>query len=399
MPTTPPPRGAKLGYYLLARSAPLLAMEITPSGPPSEWPCPGRSTASSGRPSAKRHRVPGVCILRAAVHQDDLGRLGAPDQARDLPAGRHLDLDPPDRRWAGIGQPVLLGVLVEEPELVIGHHAPHSTAMPPRGAPLGLRMAPMRERRLSAVVLAAGEGTRMRSERPKPLHLLCGREMILHVLDAMAELDVTRVVVMAHLADWVARETFVQHAPAVHADRVRRVETQSGTGDALAVGTGLPDDDDEEETSWSCCRVTPRCCGPRPWPPWCGLTGAAMPFLLLGRGGESPLVRAWCTAGTAGVSGGGGRCHRGGAVISEVNTSIYCSSERSPGAGAAPGQPGQPRLGEYFLDRRRERALPPGAGMQSLVLPDPWRRPGSTTDGRGGPKLRDRINERWMRRA
>ena len=54
----------------------------------------------------------------------------------------------------------------------------------------------MEQRRLSAVVLAAGEGTRMRSERPKPLHLLCGRPMILHVLDAMAEIDVTRVVVV-----------------------------------------------------------------------------------------------------------------------------------------------------------------------------------------------------------
>jgi bifunctional N-acetylglucosamine-1-phosphate-uridyltransferase/glucosamine-1-phosphate-acetyltransferase GlmU-like protein len=30
----------------------------------------------------------------------------------------------------------------------------------------------MTERHLSAVVLAAGEGSRMRSARPKPLHLL-----------------------------------------------------------------------------------------------------------------------------------------------------------------------------------------------------------------------------------
>ncbi|MGI8939462.1 MAG: NTP transferase domain-containing protein, partial [Iamia sp.] len=42
----------------------------------------------------------------------------------------------------------------------------------------------MAQRPLSAVVLAAGEGTRMRSERPKPLHLLCGRPMVRYVLDA-----------------------------------------------------------------------------------------------------------------------------------------------------------------------------------------------------------------------
>ena len=60
----------------------------------------------------------------------------------------------------------------------------------------------MSTRPLSAVVLAAGEGTRMRSTRPKPLHLLCGRPMVLHVLDALAEIDVDRVVVVVgHAAE------------------------------------------------------------------------------------------------------------------------------------------------------------------------------------------------------
>ncbi len=61
-------------------------------------------------------------------------------------------------------------------------------------------------RQLSAVVLAAGEGTRMRSSRPKPLHRLCGRPMVLHVLDALAELSVSQVVVVVgHRADWVTK--------------------------------------------------------------------------------------------------------------------------------------------------------------------------------------------------
>ena len=54
----------------------------------------------------------------------------------------------------------------------------------------GGRTNVMTERRLTAIVLAAGEGTRMRSTRPKPLHLLCGRAMVLYVLDALAECDV-----------------------------------------------------------------------------------------------------------------------------------------------------------------------------------------------------------------
>jgi bifunctional UDP-N-acetylglucosamine pyrophosphorylase/glucosamine-1-phosphate N-acetyltransferase len=100
----------------------------------------------------------------------------------------------------------------------------------------------MADRPLSAVVLAAGEGTRMRSSRPKPLHRLCGRPMILHVLDALAELPAQKVVVVVgHRGEWVTK-TLVDHAPAsLSIDFVEQPE-QRGTGDAVAVGiTGLPD--------------------------------------------------------------------------------------------------------------------------------------------------------------
>ena len=43
---------------------------------------------------------------------------------------------------------------------------------------------------LACIVLAAGEGTRMRSTLPKPLHPLGGRAMLLHVLDRLAEIGV-----------------------------------------------------------------------------------------------------------------------------------------------------------------------------------------------------------------
>ena len=48
------------------------------------------------------------------------------------------------------------------------------------------------ERPLSAIVLAAGHGTRMRSERPKPLHVLVGKPMVVWVIDALADCDVDR---------------------------------------------------------------------------------------------------------------------------------------------------------------------------------------------------------------
>ncbi|HAS11978.1 MAG TPA: bifunctional N-acetylglucosamine-1-phosphate uridyltransferase/glucosamine-1-phosphate acetyltransferase, partial [Acidimicrobiaceae bacterium] len=52
------------------------------------------------------------------------------------------------------------------------------------------------DRPLSAIVIAAGHGTRMRSERPKPLHVLVGKPMVLWVLDALADCDVDRVAVV-----------------------------------------------------------------------------------------------------------------------------------------------------------------------------------------------------------
>ena len=63
---------------------------------------------------------------------------------------------------------------------------------------------------LSAIVLAAGEGTRMRSSRPKPLHLICGRPMVMHVLHALAELSVERtVVVVGHDAERVTKKVTI----------------------------------------------------------------------------------------------------------------------------------------------------------------------------------------------
>ena len=82
------------------------------------------------------------------------------------------------------------------------------------------------------IVLAAGEGTRMRSATPKVLHAIAGRTLIGHVLEAASAVDPSRVVVvighardqvLAHLeevAPWV--DTVVQ-------------EEQLGTGHAVRI--------------------------------------------------------------------------------------------------------------------------------------------------------------------
>ena len=94
----------------------------------------------------------------------------------------------------------------------------------------------MAYRPLSAVVLAAGEGTRMRSSTPKVLHPLCGRPMILHVLDTLVTLPLERiVVVVGHGAEQVTKTVHEQLATEVPIEFVEQ-RVQRGTGDAASVG-------------------------------------------------------------------------------------------------------------------------------------------------------------------
>ena len=49
----------------------------------------------------------------------------------------------------------------------------------------------------AAIILAAGKGTRMKSDLHKVLHPIAGRPMLLHLLDSFAELGPERTVVVA----------------------------------------------------------------------------------------------------------------------------------------------------------------------------------------------------------
>jgi bifunctional UDP-N-acetylglucosamine pyrophosphorylase / glucosamine-1-phosphate N-acetyltransferase len=102
-------------------------------------------------------------------------------------------------------------------------------------------------RPLAAVVLAAGEGTRMRSGTPKVLHTLCGRPMVLHVVDALAELPLERiVVVVGHGAERVTKTLQEQLVTEVPVEFVEQ-RVQRGTGDAVSVALTLFDDLDAED--------------------------------------------------------------------------------------------------------------------------------------------------------
>jgi phosphomannomutase/phosphoglucomutase len=69
-------------------------------------------------------------------------------------------------------------------------------------------------RRLAVVILAAGQGKRMKSDLPKVLHPLAGRPMIQHVVDAAQTLNPARlVVVVGHGADQVRAALASQEKP------------------------------------------------------------------------------------------------------------------------------------------------------------------------------------------
>jgi len=56
-------------------------------------------------------------------------------------------------------------------------------------------------KKIDAVVLAAGKGTRMKSDLPKVLHKLQNRTMLDHVLDTVGEVGIDHtVVVVGHEA-------------------------------------------------------------------------------------------------------------------------------------------------------------------------------------------------------
>src|SRR5215831_18496588 len=94
-------------------------------------------------------------------------------------------------------------------------------------------------RPLAAVVLAAGEGSRLRSGTP----------MVLHDVDALAELPLERVViVVGHGAERVTKTLQEQLVTEVAVEFVEQ-RVQRGTGDAVSVAltAGVFDLDAEDD--------------------------------------------------------------------------------------------------------------------------------------------------------
>jgi len=259
-------------------------------------------------------------------------------------------------------------------------------------------------RPLAAVVLAAGEGTRMRSSTPKVLHPLCGRAMLLHVVDALTELPLERIVlVVGHGAERVTKTLQEQLATETPVEFVEQ-RVQRGTGDAVSVA----------------------------------LTAAAFDDLdadddILVVPGDTPLLRSRTLAALATEHrvtdsaatilcarfddpSGYGRVLRApdGRVdrivehadatddereVTEVNTSIYCF-RRNLLAPALRRLSPENAQGEYYLTDAVEVLRDTGHRVRAMVADDSAETVGVNDRAQlaaAESELRRRINDRWMR--
>lgn len=264
----------------------------------------------------------------------------------------------------------------------------------------------MTDRPLSAILLAAGEGTRMRSERPKPLHLLCGRAMLLYVLDALGDCAIERaVVVVGHGAERVTKK-LQEQGPDLLLEFVEQHD-QRGTGDAVAVGlTGLPTDlDDTDEGDLL---VLP------------GDTPLLRPGTIAALVDEHRRSGAAATLLTAVLPdpAGYGRVVRGKddgvrmiveeadasdeeRQIDEINTSIYCF-RRSVLAPALRRLSPENAQGEYYLTDVIEVLHDAGYPVASVVARDPIETAGVNDRvqlAAAEHELRARTNLAWMQRG
>ena len=246
----------------------------------------------------------------------------------------------------------------------------------------------------------------MHSARPKPLHRLCGRPMILHVLDALAELSVGKVVVVVgHRGEWVTK-TLIDHAP--HTLSIEFVEQpeQLGTGDALAVGlTALPEDTLDGEGDVV---VLP---GDAPLvrPPTLAalvrhhrMTDAAATLLtarLEDPRGYDRVVRGRDDSVVAVVEDG--EVTEAERHVDEVATTIHCFRHGMLAAALRRLRP-LGRNGEHSLTGIYAVLHDAGYRVESLGLADPMEAAGVNDRAQlavAEAELRDRINERWMRRG
>ena len=265
---------------------------------------------------------------------------------------------------------------------------------------------------LSCVVLAAGEGTRMHSSLPKPLHPLCGRPMLLHILDALGGLAPRRtVVVVGHSGDQVTKVLAEETCPGLS---VVEQPVRRGTGDAvMSAMTAFGDDDldfsdAEESDDGGDVVVVP---GDAPL-----LRSATLAELVAAhrRSGAAATLLSTRPRDPHGygrvVRGRDGEVRRiveeidaspDEVAIDEVATSVYCF-RRSLLTPALRRISPENRRGEYYLTDVIAVLAQTGHPVASMVVDDPVEAMGVNDRAQlaeARAELQRRINQGWLTRG
>ena len=67
-----------------------------------------------------------------------------------------------------------------------------------------------------ALILAAGQGTRIKSNLPKVLHKACGKEMVNHVIDTMRNAEIEDINVIIGKGAELVKEKLLQEILVIH---------------------------------------------------------------------------------------------------------------------------------------------------------------------------------------
>jgi bifunctional UDP-N-acetylglucosamine pyrophosphorylase/glucosamine-1-phosphate N-acetyltransferase len=213
---------------------------------------------------------------------------------------------------------------------------------------------------LTAVILAAGEGKRMRSRQPKVLHPMCGRPLIAYPLRLARALGDRIVLVVGRQADDIR---------AIAGDDVRTVEQSERLGTGHAVLQAKPECGDGTIV----------------------VLAADMPLLqqqtmeaLIDRHRSTGAAATILTAVVARPQGYGRIVRHGGRVtgivedrdatddqktIAEINTSVYCFDAARLWSALGQVKPDNDQ-GEYYLTDAIAILARAGARIEAVPVPD-----------------------------
>jgi bifunctional UDP-N-acetylglucosamine pyrophosphorylase/glucosamine-1-phosphate N-acetyltransferase len=202
---------------------------------------------------------------------------------------------------------------------------------------------------LTAVVLAAGQGTRMKSALSKVLHPIAGRPLVYYSIRAALDAGASRVIVVVNPSSRAAIEGYAAREFGDQVVRTAVQEVPRGTGDAARVGLEAVD----EERVLILCGDTPL------------LIGSDLSALVNALDAEPKLEIAFMTCIVADPTGYGrilrsaeGKvraireqkdlAHDAERAVREINAGVYAARTLSLRAALGKIQPSNAQ-GEYYL--------------------------------------------------